>query len=92
LGKKGGFYHNVVKLDLSGCQMIPFETYNKAGQFITSDNPAFEHKSTIVERNNGSSLVFPISPNYLVFVVKGDEEINAVYHRFADIDTVRYFN
>lgn len=64
---KGGFYHNVVQLALSGCQMILFETYDNAGQFITSDNPAFEHKSTVIKRNNGSGLIFPISPKYLVF-------------------------
>lgn len=89
---KGGFYHNVVQLALSGCQMILFETYDNAGQFITFDNPAFEHKSTVVERNNGSGLIFPISPKYLVFVAKGDEGINVVDHRFADTETVKYFN
>lgn len=89
---KGGFYHNVVQLALSGCQMILFETYDNAGQFITSDNPAFEHKSTVIERNNGSGLIFPISPKYLVFVAKGDEGINVVDHRFADTETVKYFN
>lgn len=88
----GGFYHNVVQFALSGCQMILFEAYDNAGAFITSDNPAFEHKSSVVERDNGSGLVFPISPKYLVFVAKGDEGINVVDHRFADADTVKKFN
>lgn len=60
-----------------------FLAYDNAGAFITSDNPAFEHKSSVVERDNGSGLVFPISPKYLVFVAKGDEGINAVDYRFA---------
>ncbi|WP_459129611.1 DUF4238 domain-containing protein [Guggenheimella bovis] len=77
----GGFYHNVVQFALSGCQMILFEACDNAGFFITSDNPAFEHKSAVVERDNGSGLVFPISPKYLVFVAKGDEGINVVDHR-----------
>lgn len=88
----GGFYHNVVQFALSGCQMILFEAYDNAGAFITSDNPAFEHKSSVVERDNGSGLVFSISPKYLVFVAKGDEGINAVDYRFADAETVKKFN
>lgn len=88
----GAFYHNVVQFALSGCQMILFLAYDNAGAFITSDNPAFEHKSSVVERDNGSGLVFPISPKYLVFVAKGDEGINAVDYRFADAETVKKFN
>ena len=42
--------------------------------------------------NNGSGLVFPISPKYLVFLAKGDEGINVVDHRFADAETVKKFN
>jgi len=88
----GGFYHNVVQFALSGCQMILFEACDNAGTFITSDNPAFEHKSSVVERDNGSGLVFPISSKYLVFVAKGDEGINVVDHRFTDTDTVKKIN
>lgn len=88
----GGFYHNVVQFALSSCQMILFEAYDNAGIFITSDNPAFEHKSSVVERANGSGLVFAISPKYLVFIAKGDKGINVVDHRFADIETVKKFN
>lgn len=88
----GGFYHNVVQVALSGCQMILFEAYDNAGSFITSDNPAFEHKTTIVERENRNGLLFPISPKYLIFIAKGDEGINVVDHRFANSETVRLFN
>lgn len=88
----GGFYHNVVQLVLSGCQMILFEAYDNACAFITSDNPAFEYKSSVVERDNGSGLIFPISPKYLVFIAKGDEGINVVDHRFANSETVKKFN
>lgn len=86
----GGFYHNAVQFALSGCQMILFEAYDNVGTFITSDNPAFEHKSSVVERDNG--LIFPISPKYLVFIAKGDEGINVVDHRFADAETIKKFN
>lgn len=88
----GGFYHNVVQLALNGCQMILFEAYDNACGFITSDNPAFEHKSSVVERDNGSGLIFPISPKYLIFIAKGDEGINVVDHRFVNSETVKKFN
>ena len=87
----GGFYHNIVKMALQGCQMILFEAYDGAGSFITSDNPAFEHISA-VERNNNNGFIFPITTKYLIFIAKGTEEINVVDHRFANTDTIRYFN
>ncbi|MCI8521276.1 MAG: DUF4238 domain-containing protein [Clostridia bacterium] len=86
-----GFYHNAVRTALDGCQMILFEAYSEAGSFITSDNPAFEHKIVIEIRNN-NGMIFPISPKYLVFIAKGDEGIDIVDHRFANTDTIRYFN
>lgn len=87
----GGFFHTVLKQAISGCQMILFEAYDDAGFFVTSDNPAFEHIST-VERTNHTGFVFPISPKYLLFIAKGNEPINVVDHRFANTDTIKYFN
>ncbi len=89
--KKGGFYHNAVKQAFTGCQMILFEAYNNAGSFITSDNPAFEHR-TVIERQNSSGMIFPLSPKYLIFIAKGDKGINIVDHRFADSDTIKHYN
>lgn len=88
----GGFYHNVVKLSLSGCQMILFETCDNTCEFITSDNPAFEHKSFVIERDNVSGMIFPISPKYLIFIAKGNGDISVVDHRFANSETVKKFN
>ena len=87
----GGFYHNVVKTALTGCQMVLIEAYDGAGEFITSDNPAFEHIS-VVDRINNRSMIFPISPKYLIVIAKGESGINIVDHRFANSDTIRYFN
>lgn len=87
----GGFYHTVLKHAISGCQMILFEAYDDAGFFVTSDNPAFEHIST-VERINHSGFVFPMTPKYLLFIAKGNEPINVVDHRYANADTIKYFN
>lgn len=89
--KAGGFYHNVVTAALNGCQMILFETYDGAGAFITSDNPAFENKS-VVENKNSNGMLFPLSPKYLLFIAKGSDGINIVDHRFANIDTICFFN
>lgn len=88
----GGFYHNIVQLALGGCQMILYEAYDDVCEFITSDNPAFEHKSSVVERDNESGLIFPLSPKYLIFIAKGDDGINVVDHRFANSETVKKFN
>lgn len=89
--KTGGFYHSVVNAALAGCQMILFEVYDEAGSFITSDNPAFEHK-TVIEVQNSTGMIFPLSPQYLIFIAKGSDGINVVDHRFANADTVRHFN
>ena len=87
----GGFYHSAVAAALAGCQMILFETYDGAGNFITSDNPAFENKS-VVEVNNLNGMIFPLSPKYLLFIAKGLDGINVVDHRFANKETIKYFN
>ena len=89
--KTGGFYHNIIEKSLAGLQMVLFETYDGAGSFITSDNPAFEHK-LVVETDNNNGFVFPISPKYLIFIARGNEGINVVDYRFANMDTIRHFN
>ena len=89
--KTGGFYHNVIERSLKGLQMILFEAYEGAGDFITSDNPAFEHK-LMVETDNNNGFVFPLSPKYLIFIARGNEGINVVDHRFANTDTIQHFN
>lgn len=89
--KSGGFYHNVINVALDKCQIVLYEAYDGAGLFITSDNPAFEHKSA-VERQNLNGMIFPLTPKYLIFIGKGDEKINVVDHRYANSDVVRLFN
>lgn len=89
--KTGGFYHNVIEKSLERLQMTLFEAYDGAGDFITSDNPAFEHK-LIVETDNNNGFVFPLSPKYLIFIARGNEGINVVDYRFANTDTIRHFN
>lgn len=87
----GGFYHNTLAAAVKGCQMILFEAYDGAGYFITSDNPAFENKC-VVEVQNTNGMLFPLSPKYLIFIASGSDGINVVDHRFADSDTIHFFN
>ena len=37
-------------------------------------------------------MLFPLSPKYLLFIAKGSDGINIVDHRFANNDTICYFN
>lgn len=46
----GGFYHNVEQSALYGWRMVPFEACDDECKFITSDNPALEYKSSVIER------------------------------------------
>lgn len=90
-GGAGGFYNAALGQTLGRCQMILLRRYDDATYFITSDNPVFKHVSA-VEIENGNGIYFPLSPDYLLFVAKGNEGIDRVGFRLADTDTVRMFN
>ena len=87
----GGFYHNVLSEAFKKCQFILFEAYSNSEMFITSDSPAFQNNcKVVVENENG--YIFPLSPKYLLFIAKGNDGINVVDHRYANVQTVRHFN
>lgn len=90
-GGARGFYHSALNAAALKLQMVLFEAYNDAGQFITNDNPAFQHYS-IPEVQNMNGYIFPLSPKHLLFICKGDAPINIVDMRFADHKVVAYFN
>ena len=89
--ENGGFYHTALAKTVENCQFILFETYPDAGSFITSDNPAFQHKFH-VETNNMNGFYFPISPNHMLLIAKGTDPVNVVSYRMANSDLVRKFN
>lgn len=89
--RKGGFYHTALVKTIENCQFILFKTYPNAGSFITSDNPAFQHISNF-EVNNMNGYYFPISPNYMLLIVKGSSPVNVISYRMANRDLVRKFN
>lgn len=87
----GGHFHSFLSEAIKRCQIILFEAYDDAGSFITSDNPAFQNIN-FLETTNMNGLVFPVSPKYLLFICRGENGINFVDYRFADRNTVLYFN
>lgn len=91
-----GFYNSLQKYarrgyGTSGFQMIMFERNKNTVPFITSDNPAFEYYNALTV-NNYNAIYFPISPDYLLFIAKGDDEINKIGYRMADNTVVKQFN
>lgn len=88
---KGGHFHTFLDIGSQRLQMILFEAYSDAGDFITSDNPAFQYHS-VPESKNMNGYIFPLSPKYLLFIGSGNLPINIVDMRYADRNTVAYFN
>lgn len=89
--KDGGVFNLGIAGILSHCQMVLFRRYDDAYTFITSDNPAFRHVS-MVERTNNNGFYFPLTPDYLLMIAKGNGGIEEVDYRYADDDLVRSFN
>ena len=87
----GGFYHTALAKTVENCQMILFEAYPTAGSFITSDNPAFRHIS-VVEAQNLNGFYFPIDPKHLIFIARGEDNINRIDYRMANEELVKKFN
>lgn len=90
--KDGGHFNRLYETALKECQMVFYETYEGSGTFITSDNPVFVNKTNALEVQNTTGIVFPLTPNYLVFICRGNERHNVIGYRMANADTVRHFN
>lgn len=90
-GGSDGFFKLCIAGMISHCQMILIRRYDDASTFITSDNPAFRHIS-YVERENSNGFYFPLTPDYLLMIAKGNDGIEEIDYRYADDGTVRSFN
>lgn len=89
--QSGGFFHNIIKKTLSDCQMILYETNPNSIHFITNDNPAFENRLCVtVENRNG--FYFPLTPQYLLFIGRGEGNINLINLKYADNELVKILN
>lgn len=86
-----GFYNNLINKSYSSLQMVLFEAYDNEGTFITSDNPAFEYIS-YVESSNLNGFYFPLTPKHLLFICRGDTDINVIDFRYAKQHLIKTFN
>ena len=65
---KSGFFFTIVPNAIARGGLVIFKVRDDSeGCFITSDNPAFFHMSSVMSRNyNG--LYFPLTPQYMLFI------------------------
>lgn len=90
-GTNKGIYNNAFVNIVKEGKLVLVKANSKR-KFIVSDNPAFMHISK-VELENKNGFYFPISPNYLLLIVKGGNgSLNIVEYRTADSDRVREYN
>lgn len=86
----GGFYHNIINMALKSCKFVLFEARNEA-EFITSDSPAFQNNCRVLSVNK-NGYIFPLTPKYMLFIGKGEDDIRLVAHQYANEKTVKNFN
>lgn len=74
------------------CQIMLFKCWENQGSFITSDNPAFSNKS-FVESDNFNAIICPLTPEYLVMILKGENKsLNNVNFRRAGNTLIKKLN
>lgn len=89
--RASGFYHTAIAHTLKECHFILCETCSDAESFITSDNPAFQYTlDDGISDTNG--YCFPIGPNYVLLIQKGDIPMNVVDYQIVDRQLVRKIN
>lgn len=67
----GKRYSEIMKALHSFGKFIVFETKDNHS-FVTSDNPCFINETVIPEAVNRTGMFFPVSPDYLVMLGKGE--------------------
>lgn len=89
---KKGYYNSAIVNVIDRCKIILYGTYESEGNFITSDNPAVLHYSS-VESANYNAYYFPLSPKYLIQICRGDgKSVNAIEYRLAHNKDIRKMN
>jgi hypothetical protein len=89
---KRGYSYVLKQTAQRSFQMILFKCKENQGAFFTTDQPAFEHISS-VEATNLNSIICPLSPQYLVMLMKGDENsIGCVDYRLVDNQLIKKLN
>lgn len=59
------------------CQLVLLRCPEKNGSFITSDNPAFVYLNN-VSRVNRNGFYIPLTPQYLLLIGKGQDDIGSM--------------
>lgn len=87
-----GYFHYLKEIAQSSFQIILYKCHEGQGSFITSDTAAFEHIS-LVEATNMNSIICPLTPDYLIMIMKGDRNsLRNVNFRLANNALIRKFN
>lgn len=91
-GKKEGFHYNMLNNAIAQCQMMVYRAKTGDGSFITSDNPAFMNQTLVPESEYKTGFFFPLTPQYLLFIGKGDGPLNQIRFQIADYKTIQLLN
>lgn len=59
------------------CQIVLFRCCEENGSFITSDNPAFMFINNVMKYNR-NGFYMPLTPQYLLFIGKGEDDIGSI--------------
>lgn len=86
-----GFYKMAVTRASEGCHIVLYEASPDAGNFITSDNPVFQYADS-EGINNVAGFCFPISPDYVLLIRKGNMPISMIDYRIANSQMIRKLN
>ena len=73
------------------CQLVLLHCPEKNGSFITSDNPAFVFINNVM-RDNRNGFYIPLTPQYLLMIGKGKDDIGSIDVHTITNQGVRFYN
>jgi hypothetical protein len=92
-GEKNSYFYLAVKETIKRCGCILFKINNcEESTFITSDNPAFTFRSSVMATNK-NGMYFPLSPRYLLFMgLNSTGAINNIIIRTINKEDIKKVN
>lgn len=88
---KKGFCYVYAEEIQERCQLILLRCPEKNGSFITSDNPAFMYIYNVTKVNRNGFYI-PLTPQYLLLIGKGKDDIGSVDVHTLTNQGVRFYN
>lgn len=73
------------------CQLVLLRCPEENGSFITSDNPAFIFMNKVM-RQNRNGFYIPLTPQYLLLIGKGRDNIGSVDVHTITNQGVKFYN